>query len=170
MAALNIYAIVQITNNDYSDNTTIYTQAIQDWTDKPWVDFQWVASQQKCPQDYESIGIDWLGTHRGNVTNVVIVVPDESRYSHDIGALRPVRQTSLYSDMKDGLCGKRGGTPHLHRIRAAVNGDGTPRCTQGWYPCTKKNPDASGFATCVENKDECPITEVMIYTDAEKPS
>ena len=90
MAALNIYAIQQIRNNDYADNTTIYTQAIQDWTDKPWVDFTWVADKQKCPQDYESIGIDWLGTHRGNVTDIVYVVDDESRYSHHVDPLRSV--------------------------------------------------------------------------------
>ena len=114
MAGYNIYAIKQIRSNDYSDNTTIYTQAIQDWTRNPWVDFKWATDTQGCPQDYESIGIDWLGTHRGNVTNIVYVVPDESRYRHDVDPLRSVSQTSLYSDMKDSLCGKRGGAPQVN--------------------------------------------------------
>ena len=109
MGALNIFAITQIMSNDYSDNTTIYTQAIEDWTQKPWVDFEWVVDKYECPKGYESIGIDWLGTHRGNVTDIVWVVPDESRFPYDVDMLSPVKQSSLYSDMKDGLCGKRGG-------------------------------------------------------------
>ena len=72
--------------------------------------------------------------------------------------------------MKDGLCGKRGGVSNLHSIRAGDNDDGSNYCSHGWFLCTKTNPNASGFATCVENKEECPITEVFIYTDAEKPS
>ena len=98
---------LQIRANDNSDNTAIYTQAMQDWTANSWTEFTW-SGTGNCDKDFERIGANWLGTMRGNFTNVAIAVPDDSRYRSDVPALPPVRMAQLYTDMKDVLCGKRG--------------------------------------------------------------
>ncbi len=38
------FSNIQIRANDYSDNTSIYTQAIDDWTAKSWTEFTWSSS------------------------------------------------------------------------------------------------------------------------------
>ena len=55
---------------DIYDNTTIYTQAIQDWETQLWADFSW-GENGKCDDGYDWIEIinEWPGTVEGNFTN-----------------------------------------------------------------------------------------------------
>jgi hypothetical protein len=122
MSLGNSIAILKIRKHDESvDNTAIYTQAIEDWKAGTWTDFYWESNSQyasACKLGYEVIGANWLGTHRANVTNQLIVVPDNSGYRSDVPSLPPVMQGKLYKDMQDVLCGKRGGEAFYKMERA----------------------------------------------------
>lgn len=113
MYLVNAYSNIQIQNNDFGDKTSIFTQAIDDWSQKSWTEFKF-GSDGNCALGYEKIGAEWLGTHRSNVTaGELRVVEDDSWTSSDFPAVAPVLQTMLYTDMKDALCGKRGGQPFM---------------------------------------------------------
>ena len=76
---------------------------------KSWTDFSWSESGV-CPNGYEPIGVNWLGAKPFNVTSydISVQVEEESRYKTQYPAMPPKMQASLYSGMKDALCGKRG--------------------------------------------------------------
>ncbi len=87
---INVFVCNYIADNTYLNNTTVYTQALNDWSQQPWVDFVW-NPDGKCPSDYEPISALWSGTHHGNVTSwqTLVLVPDDSRYDHDVESLPP---------------------------------------------------------------------------------
>lgn len=49
---------------DLDIDTSRVTQAQADWAAKSWVDFTW--AQGSCPDSYEALGNEWLGTNPGN--------------------------------------------------------------------------------------------------------
>ena len=90
-AVISIWAFIQALDSKF-ENTTIYTQATDDWNNATWVDF--ILSDSKCPKGYEAIGSLWGGTFNGNYTSsrqqMVVVSPDNSEYGHQIDQILPV--------------------------------------------------------------------------------
>lgn len=101
MALYILFAVssIHFMDNDYYGNTTIYTQALADWTNEPWVDFVW-NQNGVCPSGYEPISANWMGTSNGNITKgETIVVPNESRYGCDYRYFDPIDQTKIFTNM-----------------------------------------------------------------------
>lgn len=160
---LNIFVCKYIENNTYLTNTTVYTQALDDWSKQPWVDFVWHPNGD-CPADYEPIHALWPGTHDGNLTTwtipPLVKVEDDSRYDHDVDRVPPKVQTSIFTDMQDALCGKRGGTAFADIFQATKDGDDF-ECPDNMIPCTD-DTESYGSPNCVLSKDDCPITELIL--------
>ena len=66
----------------------------------------------------------------------------------------------MFEDMKDALCGKRGGQ-QFQSVRQAEIKDGAFVCPAGLVSCTT-NVNTDGKPNCVENKDECPVTQLTL--------
>jgi len=59
-----------VDDDDYYNNTTIYTQAILDWDMPAWKEFSWSESGDcKEGSSYKNIVNEWLGTVEGNYTD-----------------------------------------------------------------------------------------------------
>ena len=52
--------------------SSIYTQALDDWTAKSWTDFIW-SNTGDCPEGYEPMTRTWGGTFRFNTTNGYVI-------------------------------------------------------------------------------------------------
>ena len=161
-ALFAVYCI-KFSNSDYFGNTTIYTQAANEWSQLPWVDFTW-ASGPNCPLGYEPISAYWSGTSNGNITrSEVIVVPDDSRYGYDYRKFEPMYQTSMFSDMADALCGQRGSFPFIYADKARKVNDKFECSSQNLKPCTS-DVSAEGLPLCVPDLNDCPITEIKLLS------
>lgn len=160
---LNIFVCKYIDDNTYLTNTTVYTQALDDWSKQPWVDFVWHPNGD-CPLDYEPVHALWPGTHDGNLTSWNITpltkVEDDSRYDHDVDRVPPKVQTSIFTDMQDALCGKRGGTAFADIVQATKDGDDF-ECPDTMIACTD-DTDSTGNPSCVLSWHDCPITELIL--------
>ena len=88
---------IMIANHDdmYQD-LTIYTQGVADWGTPSWVDFKW--ADDICPNGYESIYNEWLGTVEGNYTDSGVEKTDP-RWKGQIAPNPAVKQHEMFSDM-----------------------------------------------------------------------
>ena len=78
---------IKIRNNDYIVDLTIYTQAVDDWTEPLWKEFGIYA--EECPSGWEPIVAPWLGTVEGNYTDDGVEKTD-NRWKGPIKANPPV--------------------------------------------------------------------------------
>jgi hypothetical protein len=76
-------------------------------------------------------------------------VPDSSEKGYDINAIEPIRQYSMYEDMKDYLCGKRSTLSLLTAKRAVWEEGKGWKCPQNLHPCTNGGRD-QGKPICAE--------------------
>ena len=83
--------MIDMESNSQLDNTSIYTQALDDWSTGTWSDFRF--DSQSCAQGYTPIGSKWLGTSPANYTDgVIIPAEDQSLYASDVSANPEVYQ------------------------------------------------------------------------------
>ena len=96
---------IMIANHDdmYQD-LTIYTQGVSDWGTPSWSKFKWEDST--CADGYEPIYNEWLGTVEGNYTDNGVEKTDP-RWKGQIPANPPVKQTEVFDNMSQIICGKR---------------------------------------------------------------
>ena len=65
-----IWASAQVGGSGF-ENTTIYTQAVDDWNGAPWIDFE--LGDGRCKAGWHTFGIQWGGTFRGNFSGNEII-------------------------------------------------------------------------------------------------
>ena len=115
-------------------NLTIYTQGTTDWTTPGWSSFTW-SDTDSCPDGYEVMGSEWLGTYAGvQVDDTTVEIADRTVSPSDpnyIPSQPAVLQTVLYSDMTNLLCGKRADASLVYNkvSRAQMNDDGEFICS-----------------------------------------
>ena len=114
--AVLIYLVVMllarsIDSKDVYYDTTIYTQAIEDWEKPFWIDFSW-GENGKCQMgSYHDIINYWPGTVEGSYTRndeeLTGVEPSDDK-NGQIPAQPPVNQPFYYKQSDVVLCGTRG--------------------------------------------------------------
>ena len=77
-----------IEDKDQFLNLTVFTQAVKDWDSNSWANFA-AGEDGECPQGYEAISAEWLGTVMGNTTSKG-VEQTESKFTGDILPNPPV--------------------------------------------------------------------------------
>lgn len=68
-----VFAGLQLKVEKNLNSATIHTQTLNDWTARSWVDFSW-ASDGKCLDGYEPIGVTWRGSKPYNITSYGVSV------------------------------------------------------------------------------------------------
>ncbi len=66
----------------------------------------------------------------------------------------------MFDDMQDALCGKRGGKQFEYVKQAEIQ-DGEFVCPDLLFSCAT-NVGSSGKPYCVENKNDCPVTQLTL--------
>ena len=79
LLVVSIYMLIM--QNNFT-SSTIYTQAIGDWSARSWVDFTW-SSTGKCPLGYEAIGNTWAGTFPFNATDNILGIVNSAGFYDD---------------------------------------------------------------------------------------
>ena len=84
--------MIDIESKSQLDDTSIYTQALDDWnTNTWWSDFRFDSGS--CASGYTPIGSEWLGSRPANYTDGVITpVEDQSLFASDVSANPKVNQ------------------------------------------------------------------------------
>lgn len=107
----------------------------------------------------------WNGTFPANTTDTTELRIDINfdrfdTYPEEIAAQEPVQQSEILPGSSKALCGKRGYETYLTAHRSPHGYD----CVNGIHPCVT----GGGETFCVEDLDECPVTDIRIYDDLDR--
>ena len=150
--------IMVANHDDMYQDLTIYTQGVSDWGTPSWSDFKW--ADYNCPDGYESIYNEWLGTVEGNYTDDGVEKTDP-RWKGPIPANPAVKQAEMFDNMSQQICGKRSNYSYLNATRVDFDqSTNSFNCPDGKTACaTTYNKNAT---LCVTDTAECPVTELVV--------
>ena len=150
--------MIDMESNSQLDNTSIYTQALDDWNTDTWSDFRFDSGS--CASGYTPIGSEWLGSRPANYTDgVIIPAEDQSLFASDVSANPEVYQKQILAYI---LCGKPIESNFMNM--PLTSEEQNWECPTGTGTACSTNT-GGGVTVCATSETECPITDIRIFDD-----